>query len=370
MLQDWITAANEQKESWKFTSLKPMAAHDFRPVPAQPVSIDRLPSVIADAADRRRIVFVDGHLQRQLSLLAGLPAQMISGDAFGGYDLTLDRETCLAIAPLELLFIATTHDYPVTSNIDLRINVGASGRLTLITHHLSLGIGAPHAVTVHKTIKLGAHAKLVHATIQEHDAAHYCLTRIDASLDQAAFYDHFALTAGAALARHEIKVKLCESEAQVQLNGLMLLRGQQHTDTTTLIEHLAPNTSSREVYKSVVLDKGRAVFQGKIHVAQVAQKTDGHQLSKALLLSDSAEINTKPELEIYADDVKCSHGATVGQLDETALFYLRSRGIDDMTARTILVKGFLDELIDGIGVVVVRDHLHHRVDRWLQQEIA
>ena len=139
------------------------------------------------------------------------------------------------------------------------------------------------------------------------------------------------------------------------------MRGSEHCDNTTLIEHLVPDTTCREVFKGVLDDESRAVFQGRIVVHKDAQRSDGHQLCKTLLLSTGAEIDAKPELEIYADDVKCSHGATTGQLDETALFYLRSRGVPEALARNLLVQSFLGEALDEIKSEDVRDALRDKV---------
>ncbi|MDH3910509.1 MAG: SufD family Fe-S cluster assembly protein, partial [Rhodospirillales bacterium] len=144
-------------------------------------------------------------------------------------------------------------------------------------------------------------------------------------------------------------VRLNGQGANCHLNGAYMVRGKQHCDTTTLVEHLVPRTSCREVFKGVLDDEARAVFQGRIVVHPDAQQSDGHQLSKAMLLSERAEIDIKPELEIYADDVKCSHGATAGDLDHEALFYLRSRGLPEGPARRLLIEAFLTESIEAIA---------------------
>jgi Fe-S cluster assembly protein SufD len=142
-------------------------------------------------------------------------------------------------------------------------------------------------------------------------------------------------------------------------------RDGQHADNTTVVEHAAPNTTSRQVYKGALDGKSRGVFQGRVVVHPGAQKTDGHQSCKTLLLSDRAEIDVKPELEIYADDVKCSHGAVAGELEETALFYLRARGIPEREARNLLVEGFLGEVVDEAPVEALRAPLKAEVSRWL-----
>jgi Fe-S cluster assembly protein SufD len=181
-----------------------------------------------------------------------------------------------------------------------------------------------------------------------------------------AYFDQFALTTGAALSRHAVTVSLTAPEAQARLHGVYLLREAQHGDTTTLIHHQAPQTTSNEHYRGVLDGRARGVFQGKIIVAPHAQKTDGRQMSRVLLLSDQAEANNKPELEIYADDVQCSHGATIGQLDDTALFYLRSRGIPQAQARALLIEAFITEVIESISTEAGRAIVLQRAQEWYQ----
>ena len=152
------------------------------------------------------------------------------------------------------------------------------------------------------------------------------------------------------------------------VSGGYLVRGTQHADTTTLIVHAQPNGTSREVYKGVIDDTARAVFQGKITVCPDAQKTDGYQLNRALLLSDGAEIDSKPELEIHADDVKCSHGCTAGELDDDALFYLRARGIDRDTAQGLLIGAFLSESLEEIAEESIRDAFQGIIAGWLEEQ--
>ena len=171
---------------------------------------------------------------------------------------------------------------------------------------------------------------------------------------------------GARLARHEVHARLCGRRGKVQVNGAQLLGSGQHADLTSVITHDAPGCNSRQTVKNVLSGNARGVFQGKIVVARAAQKTDGYQMNQALLLSDLAEIDSKPELEIYADDVKCSHGATAGALDAEQVFYLRSRGIPIDQARAILVRAFLADALALIEDEPVRDALERAVDRaWL-----
>jgi Fe-S cluster assembly protein SufD len=157
---------------------------------------------------------------------------------------------------------------------------------------------------------------------------------------------------------------------ECSFNGINLLNKQQHGDTTILVEHKAPRCKSNQFYRSILDDKSRGVFQGKVHVHQIAQKTDGYQLSNTLLLSPEAEMDTKPELEIYADDVKCSHGATTGQLDEEPLFYLRSRGLSAAEARMLLVQAFVDEVADKIVDEKFQSSVKESCTQWLRNALS
>jgi Fe-S cluster assembly protein SufD len=167
-----------------------------------------------------------------------------------------------------------------------------------------------------------------------------------------------------------VHARLAGTKGITHLNGAQLLGGDQHADFTTVVRHDAPSTTSRQTVKNVLAGRSQGVFQGRIEVARVAQKTDGYQMNQALLLSPEAEIDTKPELEIFADDVKCSHGATVGELDAEQLFYLRSRGIPDVEARSMLVRAFLADSLDAVTNEAVREELDRAVEGWWEKQAA
>ncbi len=164
---------------------------------------------------------------------------------------------------------------------------------------------------------------------------------------------------GGVLTRNDIDVLFTGEGADCELNGLYLVSGRQHIDNHTQIDHAKPKCNSREFYKGILDGRGRAVFNGRIIVHQDAQHTDAQQQNKNLLLSRDAEVDTKPQLEIYADDVKCAHGATVGQLDSDALYYLRARGIDEQTARSVLTYAFANEILSRIGIDSIRSYVEH-----------
>lgn len=244
----------------------------------------------------------------------------------------------------------------------LKIHVEAECELHLVERHTGQGRYWKNMVT---EIVLEKGARLYHTRLQD-DSSHAVQTNmVHITQERDSYYECFSLNKGAKLYRHEIHAELHGENISCTLNGINLLSGLQHGDTTILMEHHAPNCVSSQNYRSVLNDQSRGVFQGKVHVHREAQKTDGYQLSNAILLSEAAEMDTKPELEIYADDVKCSHGATTGRLDETPLFYMRTRGIPEKQARQILLESFLGELVDKIGNEALHEEIKNGVDQWL-----
>ena len=244
----------------------------------------------------------------------------------------------------------------------LKITLEDNAQATLIERHDGQGAYWKNMVT---DITLGANARLHHVRIQDDDTAAIQTNMVTVRLARDSNYDGFSLNVGGKLTRHDLHARIEGVNAECTFNGLNLLNGQQHADTTILIEHLAPHCRSNQFYRTLLDDASRGVFQGKVHVHKPAQKTDAYQLSNAILLSDKAEMDTKPELEIYADDVKCSHGSTTGQIDEAPLFYLRSRGLSEKEARLLLIQAFVDEVMDKIADENQRASIQTRVYAWL-----
>jgi Fe-S cluster assembly protein SufD len=280
-----------------------------------------------------------------------------------GLVLRVKRGVSVAL-PIEVIYVGAPGDEPLAFHSRNLIVLEPGARATVVEHHVGLGAGAYFA-NGGADIRIEEGAQLHHYKIQEEgpDGIHIATSHVELARD--ALYDSFVLTKGARLSRHEVAVRLAGEGAQCHLNGAYMVRGEQHCDMTTTIDHLAPRTSCREVFKGVIDDRARAVFQGRITVHRNAQQSNGHQLSKALLLSDRAEVDAKPELEIFADDVKCSHGATAGDLDRDALFYLRARGIPEAAARDILIEAFLAETINNIAAEGLCPALMSSVGHWL-----
>ena len=214
-------------------------------------------------------------------------------------------------------------------------------------------------------LRIGAKAAVKHIKVQRdgEDAFHLCTWLVELGPD--ARYDAFQYSTGAALARNQIYLRFLGEGAAADISGAFLLRDRQHCDTTLLVEHRVPHCTSREMFKGVLDGEARGVFQGKIIVSPGAQKTDGKQMAGALLLSETAEFDSKPELEIFADDVVCGHGSTSGQIDEEVLFYLEARGIPEAEARALLVQAFVGEAIERIEDEALRDALIKASAAWL-----
>ncbi|MCB9991748.1 MAG: Fe-S cluster assembly protein SufD [Rhodospirillales bacterium] len=247
----------------------------------------------------------------------------------------------------------------------LVIRLGEGAELSLIERHNAIGKSWHNGVT---QIIVGPNARLRHYRIQDShpEAVHSQNTAVRLMRD--ASYESFTLTTGAGMSRNQIHAFIEDTNAACHIKGINLLRGSQHADTTAEIEHRAGHGTSSQLMRSVITDQAHGVFQGKVLVHKDAQKTDGTQLSNALLLSEGAEMDTKPELEIYADDVKCAHGATTGQLEDDPLFYLRSRGLSENEARLLLIQAFVDEVVDGLGDESVQQSVSAKVEQWLTEQ--
>jgi Fe-S cluster assembly protein SufD len=385
-------------EDWRYTSLAPLArtAFDWHE-PDAALDAARLPALVYGRESACRLVLVNGRLRRDLSTLDGLPdgatllgfaeaaadRPALLHDALGGAGalgdqpfaalntafmrdgFVLDLEPGVVMdRPVEVLAVGTGGAQPPVYHPRNLIVAGADSRATVIEHHVGLCIGAYFANVVTEIIARDG-AVVRHCKVQDESREAFHIAATNARIGRGAMLDSFAFAIGGRLSRNEIRVTLAEPGAHCRLHGAYLMRGTQHCDNTTVIDHAAPETNSHELYKGVLDDQASGVFQGKIVVQPDSQKIDGHQMNRALLLSDKATINSKPELKIYADDVKCSHGATAGELDDDALFYLRSRGVPEPQARRLLVEAFLNEVIDGIALTGMRLPLEQNVARWM-----
>lgn len=368
-------------EEWKYTSLAPLAQLRFDPAPEEN-SIDRLvvPDLLPDLGGVR-LVFVDGRHQPRLSspgpAFVGSMARrpdLLARDFAGSDSLTalntafLEDGAFIEVPPgvvleqpIHLHFISRKLAQP--RNL---IVLGANSQASVIETWAGLGDDASltNAVT---EIVLGDDARLDHYKLQEEGAGAFHVALAQVRLGRGSRFHSHSFALGAALARSELRALFADEGSECALNGLYLANGKQHLDNRTVIDHRSPRCTSRELYKGVLDGQSRGVFSGKVLVRQDAQKTDASQTNKNLLLSDDALVDTKPQLEIFADDVKCAHGAAVGRLDEDALFYLRSRGLPREAARSLLTWAFASEMVNLVPLAPLRARVHQRVTSRLKE---
>jgi Fe-S cluster assembly protein SufD len=241
--------------------------------------------------------------------------------------------------------------------------LGRNSQATLI-QHAAPGAAATYFANSMNECVLDAAARLTHIELQEPGPQAQLIARSAARLGADSRYTHLALSTGGALLRNDLTLRLDGPGATCQLHGLSLGRGRSHIDQRVFVEHASGGGTSRQLYKSVLWERARAVFNGRVRVAPGATKTDARQVTRNLLLSRDAEADSRPQLEIFADDVKCSHGAATGSLDETQLFYLRSRGLDQATARRLLVHAFAAQVLDPLDAT-----LRAPLDAWLHDQL-
>ncbi len=314
---------------------------------------------LADAVDAR-LPWVESHLARHADYEDHAFRALNTAFMEDGAAVRLDPGRTLD-KPVHLAFPAPSGEarnriaHPRTLVV-----VGAGSRLTLVETYT--GSDADTCCTNAVTeIVLEEDAVLDHYRLLRQGEKAFHIGTVQVYQARNSRYRSHSVTSGGAITRVEINARLDGEGADCQLQGLYVAGGRQHVDSRTVIEHAKPHGTSRELYKGVLNDRARAVFNGKIVVHEEAQKTDARQSNKNLILSRDAEIDSKPQLEILADDVRCSHGTTIGQLEEDELFYLRSRGLDPAVARKLLVHGFASEILDGIAIELLKDGLTAQV---------
>lgn len=388
-----------KEEDWKYTNVAPISKIAFDPVilpdDINATLTEREVSKLGYAeAETSRLVFENGVLRSDLSSLAGLPevvaidlADAIADQQYGGKvrkhlarsaDYNANGFVALNTAllssgafvlipkgislarPLHLLFIADPRQSKPVTFPRVLVLAEENSRATVIESYAGLGEGQywTNAV-VELVLKEGARVEHYKTQRESVEAFHVATTSV--TLGANSSYDATTINFGAQLSRHDIQVIMAQEGAECWVDGLYLIGAGQHTDTHSVIDHQQPHCTSRQLYKGILDGKSRAVFNGKIFVRHDAQKTDAMQTNKNLLLSNDARVDTKPQLEILADDVKCAHGAAVGQLDEDELFYLETRGIQPDLARNLLTYGFAEEVIAKIKVESIRTQLDEAV---------
>ena len=326
-----------KSEDWKYTNVAPIAAAEWRVNGlAQKVAAD----IDIDLLSRFKF---DRNGFASLNL------------AFGQFATLRIKKDTVVDEPIEFDFATETGQ---ASFPHLIVIAEAGSKATIVENYASPGVGFTNAAV---QIVVEHDANLTHYRVQRESAEtfHYGVTEV--TLDRGSAYNSTNINLGAALSRHDIEVKFKAEGGEAWVDGLYMLNGAQHHDTHSIIDHEVPNCTSHQNYRGVLNDRSRAVFNGKVFVRENAHGTDAQQQNKNLLLSNDARVDTKPQLEIFNDDVKCSHGATVGQLEEEELFYLLTRGLPETLARNLLTYGFAEEIINKIQLERIRIELDKAV---------
>jgi Fe-S cluster assembly protein SufD len=386
---------HRRMEEWKYTDLRTLM-RDAKPLAGPPDQTRPAPPAIADALpgiDAHRVAIVNGAYAPAWSDLAGADPGVALIDLFawiadnltayqeliaqendiatalntafvtGGVVLRVKKDACIG-KPIHLAY-ALTGDTPAAMFPRTIVVVEPGAQVTLI-ETFDGPAGLDYQVNAALALAVGDGAKVERIKIGRDGTAALHISTVMTTIGAKANYRELTFTTGGAVTRNQLFLRCAGDASNVWIGGANLIKDRQHVDSTLVIDHAARGCESREMFKSVLDGESRAVFQGKIIVRPGAQKTDGKMMTRALLLSDKAEADNKPELEIFADDVQCGHGATAGQLDENLLFYLKARGIPAKEAEALLIQAFVGEAIDGIGHVGLRETLNGRVAAWLE----
>jgi Fe-S cluster assembly protein SufD len=394
-------------EEWRNTNVSPLAKTAFGPRPgedARPGRASLLARPLVDLACHR-LVLVNGRYVPGLSATAAMPEGIeVAGlaDALAArpelLESTLGRIATPEARPFTALNTALTEDgivirvgrgtsleeplhvvhvtapagEPLLNHPRLLVEVEDGASATVVESHVALDgdDGLPHLTNAVTEIALGADASLRHYRVQTEGDSAYHVGRVASRQARDSRLTTCSVTLGALLTRVDVDAVLAGEGAEAALPGLYVTDAARHVDHHTVIDHAAPRCSSDEIYRGILAGESRAVFNGRIVVRQDSQKTDARQSNPNLLLSDDATIHTRPQLEIYADDVRCTHGATVGQIDREALFYLRSRGIGRTEARDLLIHAFAGEVLDRIAVTTLREALSGVIRASLARSLA
>ncbi len=385
-------------EEWKYTNLASLAKENFTPATSDEIDLPDVDHFSYRETATAHLVLVNGFLREDLSVTSGLESvvaiDLFNAGADARYNKIIRKYlarnagyhnnglTALNTAfvqsgvfiwipknvkletPLQITFVADAELPGSASFPRVLIVAEENSSATIVENFVSHGEGK-HFTNAIAEIVLKDGARLEHYRLQRENRNAFHVSTTSAELGRSSNYDTTSINLGARLSRHDVSVVLDHEGAETAVDGLYMVDADQHTDTHSVIDHKQPHCSSRQLYKGILDGNGRAVFNGKVFVREGAQKTDAMQTNKNLLLSDKARVDTKPQLEIYADDVKCAHGAAVGQIDPEELFYLETRGIGPELGRNLLTYGFAEEVIGKIKIESIRSQLDETVLRQL-----
>lgn len=396
---DRVGLPHRRIEDWKYTDLRVLMREVLPLAPApDATALTRAAAAVKRQAVKgaRRLVLVDGMFAPKLSDLDGLENGVAVGTLHGVLEsgeaglqdqlFSLDSanpmvalnsammtdgvvvqiaDGVVVTQPLQIIHVATgaTPSAMFTRSL---LRLGKDAGVTLVESYIAADGAKTYQVHDSLVVAIGDNSRLDHIRLVEDSREAVNIASAVVTLGAHAHFNTFGMTSGAAVSRYQATIAFAGEHSRVETNGVNLLNGRQHADTTLFMDHAVPNCASREVFRAVADDRGHSVFQGRIIVRPQAQKTDAKMMTRALLLSDEAEADNKPELEIFADDVTCGHGATTGALDESLLFYLRARGLSEKEAQALLIQAFVGEAIESIVNDDLRELAITAAQRWLE----
>src|SRR5882757_550727 len=389
---------NRRIEDWKYTDLRALMREVLPLAPApDAAALTKAAAAIKlqGVKGARRLVLVDGVFAPKLSELSGLEnglairtlrdvleagdaalqAQLFSLDSANpmvalnsammtdGVVIEIANGVVLT-QPLHIVHVASG-TAPTAMFTRSMLRLGKDAGATLVESYIAADGAKAYQAHDSLVVAIGDNSRLDHVRLVEDISEAVNISSALLTLGAHAHFNTFGMVSGAGVSRYQATIAFAGEGSKVETNGVNLLNGKQHADTTLFMDHAVPNCSSREIFRAVVDDSGHSVFQGRIIVRPHAQKTDAKMMTRALLLSDDAEADNKPELEIFADDVTCGHGATTGALDESLLFYLRARGLSEKEAQALLIQAFVGEAIESIASDTLRELAISAAQRWL-----
>lgn len=382
-------------EQWKYTNVTPILKENFKlpaTVEETKVSNELIEKNLFTGYDYDLLVFTNGKFNEELSKVGELPKGTVIGslaemsksnpelikkyinehfkieNAFNALNLAYAVDGAFIYVPegkmlerpVQVVFASGHNNELVLSLPRNLIIAGKHSAVKISVHYIGYG-DKPYFTNSSTEIIAEEKANLDYIKIQSENENSFHIDKTDVYQDEGSIFNHYSFAFGAALSRTDVNSLLDNQNIECHLYGLYLGTDKRHIDHHTFVDHAKPNCISNEVYKGILDDDSRGVFNGQIMVRQDAQKTNAYQSNKTVLLSESASIDTKPQLEIFADDVKCSHGATIGRLDDEAYFYIRSRGVEDKMAQSMLIHAFAADVIEAINIEPMREQLNHKL---------
>lgn len=384
-------------EDWKYTNVSPIIKSSYQFGKAEDLSDSQLDAFVFDEMDAVRIVVVNGVLdeskstvdkrvegltitplkhvledERQTALINTLISQKSGTEvntflpmnlAFAKHGYLIETAANTEVqTPIHFIYINTKSNDSHFTHPQMFIHAEKSSKVTVIESYNSTDNEAVYFTNSANYISVGMNANVEHYRLQYESKSAFQISNTIVTQDRDSIYSNYTVDLGGKIIRNNLSTELLDSGTETNYYGVYLGLEKQHIDNQTFIDHAVPHCNSNELYKGILTDKARGVFNGKVLVRQDAQKTNAFQQNSSLVLSNDAVMDTKPQLEIYADDVKCSHGATIGQLDESSIFYLKSRGLNEEAARNLLQKAFLGDVVTHFKIESIRDSVLQKID--------